>query len=100
MSKEKKRSLWKWVGALAVGCGLCCLPLIVPLVGGTAVAAGVVGSWAAGWGEAALCAAALAAGVGLWWFLARKKKPAAEACRTDTGGDSPVPKVEVRPWKP
>lgn len=85
MKTTKKRSVWAWLGALAAGCGICCLPLIVPLLGGTALAGGL--SWAALEGfpwDMIVCGLALGgAGGGAFWLLTRKKASPKDTCQTE-----------------
>ena len=85
MKAEKKRRVWAWIGALAAGCGLCCVPLILPLLAGTALAGGLSSAVLEGVPlDLILCGGVLVgAGGGAFWLLSRKRVSQNDACQTD-----------------
>lgn len=99
MSKPKKRSIWAWVGAIVAGCGLCCIPLIVPLFGGAIVAGGVTMSFLeSGWLEPVVCTLAAAViAVGGFWLIRRSRRKTPEACTPNLDPSSSVPSIKVKP---
>lgn len=71
---------------LVVACAACCAPLLVPLLAGTGLMAGVafVSFDALAYGAIA----AVALGMVTYWFVARKRKRAQSGCGCETSCDA------------
>lgn len=75
----------KWILGLVAACGLCCLPLIFPALGGlTVFGAGLYGGPLTL--DSILCAAPLAILAGMAMFaIIRQLKRCKASCKTDGG---------------
>jgi len=82
-------------GVLALACGVCCLPLIVPVIGGLAAGGGLLALFGQGYWVAIGLAVALAGPAFMVWRKRRQTKLASTdsqcGCAPNTGcssGDS------------
>lgn len=73
------------IAGLAVACAACCAPLLIPLLAGTGLMAGI----AAVSLDALVCGAIAAGplGVAIYWLMARKRTKALSDCGCDTSCD-------------